>query len=190
MSAPAPRFCPFCHECFDGASECPDHGVALVPFEALPLARAAVPSDEDAVSAYDLRFGRGGVFLGAGVQLLGFVLPFVSRDGTVRSALEMAVEMATNLWTVPAVASAQVLIVLRRRSLPEMRGARAALPSLSLLVFGSTAFTHFRVEQGAEHLRRAYEITVDVEVLSGSWVMVAGATVAGVAGAMLGRTRG
>ncbi|HVZ36050.1 MAG TPA: hypothetical protein VG963_26665, partial [Polyangiaceae bacterium] len=69
MAAHQVLFCPFCRECFEDSSTCPEHELRLVPFDQLtpdPEARedegdAAPPTnaEEAHLAPFDPRFGRG-----------------------------------------------------------------------------------------------------------------------------------
>src|SRR4051812_41261443 len=74
-------FCPFCRECFEGESRCPEHDLGLVPFD--QLARTAedlaadIPREDEDVSVFDGRFGRGIVALGTALFFVSFGMTFV-----------------------------------------------------------------------------------------------------------------
>src|SRR5687768_6184689 len=117
-------FCPFCRECFEGEEVCPVHELRLVRFEKLPQGPRAVPREDERVAAHELRFGRGFVWLGAVLSLIGFVLPWltVHRGAVVvASGLDIAAQRAISLYVVPATAIASIATVLRRRTPRQMR---------------------------------------------------------------------
>ncbi|MGB5812716.1 MAG: hypothetical protein WBG86_19435 [Polyangiales bacterium] len=115
-------FCPYCREEFEGRDECPVHELALVAIDRLPR---SADRGVDRVSFFlDPRLGRGPSFVGAGLVLIGFLLPMVRSRGLVASALEIAIDGAHNLWLVPAAAIAILLILARRTEASAMRAAR------------------------------------------------------------------
>jgi hypothetical protein len=128
-SAPV-LFCPFCHEGFEGCSECPEHELALVAIDKLP--RRSEHPLESVTFLGDPRLGRGVVLLGVALALLGFVAPLVRSDHVVASALEVAIDGAGNLWLTPGAALALLWILWRRRSRHTMRAARAAVLGLAV----------------------------------------------------------
>ena len=190
----APLFCPFCGECFEGEARCPEHDIPLVPFDQLERVRggAAVREDE-LVHPYDLRFGRGWVFAGALLGLVGFRGPVVRvayPDGeNVASGYEAASTVAINLWLVPCVAATWAAIVARRRTLAAMRGARLAIPLLALLAAGSLGFTFWKMSAGAAQIVRAYGRDVLIEPRWGFWLMAVGVVLAFGGGLRLGAAK-
>ncbi len=187
----APLFCPFCRECFEGEAQCPEHELPLVPFERLPKMRRVV-GDDERLSAWDLRFGRGIVGLAAATILLGFAAPLVTS--TIDAPLtvdgfRMAVGVAPNLWVVPCVALALVVILGRRRTLVEMRSMRLAVPLLAGLVASSLAYSLWRVHHAAALLAMRIGRPVTIEVRWGTWVLGAAVVLGCVGGARLGVTR-
>ena len=136
-------FCPFCRECFEGETECPDHELALVPFEKLPRPPARLPSDDEPVGPLEPRYGRAWFGGGAVLILVGFFVPtLVIADGaraTSFSLLDLASTKATNLWTVPAAAVAglgMLARVRRPRDLGRVRLAALAMPAFVALSLG------------------------------------------------------
>jgi hypothetical protein len=157
-------FCPFCRECFEGPFEggvarCPEHDLALVEFDHLPKTAedlaAEIPRDDQDVSAFDGRFGRGLVAIGAGGFLVSFSMTFVDivAGGTVRgfSGFEAASGRAPNLWTVPFVAALLIAILSRRRSLARMRSARLSVLLLGFAPLFAIGYSYLHVLEGAAH---------------------------------------
>jgi hypothetical protein len=134
---PAILFCPFCRESFEGETRCPEHELALVPFDRLPGAtsRDAVPRDDEPLGTFDLRFGRGLVFAGAVLAMVGFLCPL----GTIGAAGQVlhvtgpsiAVTHAPTLWIVPGIAFAALFLLAQRRTLVRMRAIRLVVPLLA-----------------------------------------------------------
>jgi hypothetical protein len=130
-------FCPFCRESFEGEAKCPEHELALVPFEQLPGAKNSddLPRDDELLSVFDLRFGRGLVGAGAMLAIAGFLCPV----GSIASAAEtllvtgpsIAVTHAPTLWVVPGVGIAALALLAMRRTLVRMRAIRLVVPLLA-----------------------------------------------------------
>ncbi|MCA9530835.1 MAG: hypothetical protein KC543_11915, partial [Myxococcales bacterium] len=169
------RFCPFCEEPFEGLDRCPDHDLPLVPIERLGR---CVPPDADApLAAYDPRFGRGWVALGAALVCVGWLSPWATRggaDGATLTGLGLAVGPALNAWIVPAAACGQLSILLRQRTRRALRAMRVAVPFLSAVVLAAVALTAWRVHAGVAAIEAA-GAAVAVAPRWGLWVVVAGA---------------
>lgn len=186
-------FCPFCRECFEGEELCPDHELALVAFDRLPRTKEddAPPGEHEVLAVYDLRFGRGILYAAAVLALVGFVLPMVETssrsDSIVSTGIDVASRVAPNLFLIPALAFGLMSILYRRRTAKAMRGARVVVPALALLGAGSLAVTLYRIHQGAEQMSARLGAAVEVESLSGVWVMGISLAVALVGGVLFGR---
>jgi hypothetical protein len=168
-------FCPFCRECYEGETHCPEHELELVEFAALPRQahERAVDWDEP-VAAWDLRFGRLEIVLGVVAALVGFfVLPMaVGRfdDEPVSwTALQIATSRAPNLWTVPFVAALFAVFLYRRRTPLQMRGSRLAGIVLSLMPGASLAYSLWNVQRGVARSHGA----IALDWGAGVWVMAA-----------------
>lgn len=189
-STGAPLFCPFCRECFEGETECPEHELPLVPFEMLPKRKRVLREDERVV-AWEPRYGRGIVAAGLLLQAVGFFLPmftFARGEEITMSAFTMAATMAANLWAIPAAIVAIAITLARRRTLAEMRGARLAVPLLSALGGVSLAYTLYRTWHGAQQLA-ATDAEVGFAIEWGTWVVALGIVVAIAGGVVLGVVR-
>lgn len=190
-----PLFCPFCEECFEGESRCPEHDIPLVPFEDLAAARGRdVPADDEKVGALEPRFGRLPLAISALTVLAGFFLPFVRTDfpdGTVSAGtgLETASSVALNLWIVPAVAATLLSILGRRRTPLQMRGARLAVLLLAVVAVSSVIYTVSRVYRGAARVHEAYGQTVEVTLQPGLYLMGAGLLLLLAAAPFFGRAK-
>ncbi len=173
-------FCPFCRECFEGEKECPDHELVLVPFTQLPsMQEASLPGDEERVAPYDLRFGRGWVFLSAALMFVGFMLRFVTAtypDQELRaSGFAIATHQAANLWMVPAIAVTAVAILLRRRSPWEMRASRVAIPALAIVALTSIGYTLYQIWRGASDVAERVGVETSVSIGEGAVTMAVAA---------------
>ena len=177
-------FCPFCRECFEGETVCPDHELALVPLEKLPPrpedARAA-PKDDEKLAPFDLRYGRAVVAGGALLAIVSFFLPFLTRAGDGHlitfSAAQLATTVAPNLWTIPFAAVVLLAILARRRTLGQMRGARLVVFLMGLFPAVSAGYTVLRSLRMAQELIRERGAQLEVTVDYGLFVTVAASLV-------------
>lgn len=179
--AEAPRilFCPFCRECYEGETRCPEHELALVPFEKLPRnaedAAADLPRDDEDVSPFDGRFGRAIVAAGALTLLASFGMTFVDivvqGDATGFSGLEAASGRAPNLWTVPFVGVVLLAILGRRRTLAKMRSARLSMILLAVAPLFAIGYSYLHVLEGAAAASTASHA---MQVTPGLGIVVAG----------------
>jgi hypothetical protein len=153
--------CPFCREMFERGERptCPVCGVSLVAFEKLPVSDEALSEDGvvrqpewEPLPVTYLRRGRGALALLAVAGLVAFFAPWVDitmPDVVSYSGFEMARRLG---WAWGAGVAWFVLfpMVLTRRSVMKMRGARvaasflAAVPGLTaaLLLAGSQHGSH------------------------------------------------
>jgi len=177
--SPPVLFCPFCRDGFEGCTECPEHELTLVPIDEVP--REPRPPLGSVTFFGDPRLGRGAVLLGATLVLVGFLAPFAERAHSVEaSALEVAIDGASNLWFTPGAAIAILWILWRRRSRGAMRAARMAV--LGLTVGGALPLIYTTRRIGL--VAQAY--STDVEWLSGLSIMAAGLLVAAFGSRRLG----
>ena len=158
--------------------ECPEHELTLVAIDKLP--RQAAHTLESVTFFGDPRLGRGAVLLGAALVLLGFVVPFVSAELLVASALEVAIDGAGNLWLTPGAAVVLLWILWRRRSRHAMRAARAAV--LGLAAGGALPLIYTTRRIGLVAGGNA----TDVEWRWGLWLMVAGLLLAALGSRRIG----
>lgn len=141
--------CPFCHQCYPepAPEECPQCGVHLVSAEqvsTMQAARAALLDDEEeAPLAPDEQplpwtyLGRGkGELLGAAAAgLAAFFLPWVYATyprQAVFSGLDIARRNGVT-WAVAAAWFTLLPLVVSRRSIRQMRGARLIAAVLSAM---------------------------------------------------------
>ena len=149
-------FCPFCGECFEAQTHCPDHELPLVDFEQLDRVRGKpAPSDDEALDVWEWRFGRGWIFAAVALWTVGFFAPLVSVTSAdaavVWTSLEVATARALNLWIIPSLSITLTLITLRRRTAIALRRVRLAVAALSLVSFASLGFTAYRLWMGAQN---------------------------------------
>lgn len=188
-------FCPFCRECFEGEARCPEHDLALVAFEALPRTAedlaAEIPRDDEDISAFDPRFGRGIVVIGAMLFLVSFGMRFVDitvqDESTGFSAFEAASMRAPNLWTIPFVGVVLLAILMRRRSLAKMRSARLSMLLLAIAPLFAIGYSYFRVLEGAAQSAGAHPMNVSpgigvIVAAVGTFVVAYGARKLGTTG--------
>ncbi len=199
---PEVLFCPFCRESFEGLTHCPEHELALVPFDRLPPDPALYePIDEHApVAPFSLRHGRGVVAAGSGLMLVGFFAPLVRtaldassyRGGAgpaVASAFDLAITQATNLWMIPSVALGLLALLGRRRTLVHMRQARLALMAIALIGGASLIYSFAQIARATREIAERTGYVVDVSPLWGAYLISLGVAVASIGGGLLGRSR-
>ncbi|MFO0682591.1 MAG: hypothetical protein U0234_11095 [Sandaracinus sp.] len=173
-------FCPFCRECFEGETRCPEHELALVPFDELPRnledAEADLPRDDQSLPPFDFRFGRGWVTAGALAFVASFAMTFVQirvqGDARGFTAMEAASAQAPNLWTVPFVGVFLIAILGRRRSLAKMRSARLSVLLLGLAPLFAIGYSYFHVLEGAAQ-QAAHSHGAPLDVSPGLGILVA-----------------
>jgi hypothetical protein len=136
-------FCPYCGEGFEGADECPEHELTLVPIDRLRRPQQAL---EEVAFFVDPRRGRGPVLIGSFLVLGGFLAPFARSRGFHASALEIALDGAHNLWLTPIAASLLLWILWSRRSRTQLRAARFAVFGLALGGVLPLLYTSWRIE--------------------------------------------
>lgn len=172
-------FCPYCKEAFEGLAECPEHELTLVTIDRLP--RAADRAPERWSMFLDPRHGRGAVFSGASVVVVGFLLPFVEARGYTPSALEVAIDGAHNLWLTVVAALGMLLILWRRRSPVAMWRARLAVFGLAVGGMLPLGYTASRISSMASVAQ------TDVRWRVGLFFMAAGLVCCAISAARLGR---
>jgi hypothetical protein len=138
--------CPFCREVFprparsERGGECPLCGVKLVAFRSLPAAEGE-PEDEAEAPEWEklpIRYagrGRGALAASAVLGLAAFVAPWIHMtmpDVVTFSGVDIARRLG---WAWAAGVAWFVLfpIVVSRRSIMQMRGARVAVAFLATL---------------------------------------------------------
>jgi hypothetical protein len=152
--------CPFCREMFERGESptCPVCGVSLVAFEKLPISDEALSEDgvtrqpewEPQALTY-MRRGRGALALLALVGLFVFFAPWVNLtmpDVVSYSGFELARRLG---WAWGAGVAWFVLfpMVLTRRSIMKMRGARVAASFLAAVPGLTAALLLSRPQHGA-----------------------------------------
>lgn len=183
-----PLFCPFCRECFEGERECPEHELALVPFDRLPRDRTAErpPGDDEALAVWEPGYGRGLVFAAALAMAIGFLVPLVhghqGGESVSESAYEMAVLKAPNLWVIPSVAVGLAWVLLRRRTPRSLRSLRVAVPLMALLALTAVVYTLFRVHRTVA----ASGAPMQIELGAGVFLIAGAGALATVAAFRLG----
>lgn len=164
-------FCPFCRECYEGTKVCPEHELALVPFQELPRqAHERALRWDEPVPPWEPRFGRLELVIGATLALVGFFGPPLMSgrfdDAPVAwTALQLATSRAPNLWTVPFAALLFGMFLYRRRTPLEMRGARLAGVVLAVMPAVSLGYSLWNVQRAVEGMHGALALSFDV----GAW---------------------
>lgn len=190
MSAGAILFCPFCRECFEGLATCPDHDLALVPFEALPKVKQEVAplQDTDLVSPIEFRYGRGIVALGALIVLGGFLLPLGYLVGTEIIEITpywLASARKPSMWGVPIVAAFVLVILGQRRTLARMRAVRVAIMLLGAFILISLGSAIYGLYFAAAHQPDGNE-PMQAELGTATYVIALGALLVMFGGYRLG----
>lgn len=134
-------FCPFCREPFEGRASCPDHTLALVPFDQLALAESdaddteerEIHPDERPIALLDPRWGRGVVALGALLAGAALALDLAPLGGRVFRAYQVAAALPS-LWTLLLASFSALYVLFRRRTPRELRALRVLVPLLGGVV--------------------------------------------------------
>lgn len=148
-------FCPFCRECFEGETHCPEHELALVPWDQLGPDPEDPESDPRVVDESPLAVlspGRGRGWLMAGALLTGMslfmeMLPGVNGGRGLRT-YELAVSLPS-MWTPLAVAFLVIYVLRTRRTPRAMRSLRLALPFLAMVSPLTLGWAFLRLWSGA-----------------------------------------
>jgi hypothetical protein len=149
------RFCPFCREAFEDCERCPSHDLQLVSLRELSAISAADVPDDMTLPIWSGRLGRAELCAGACLTVIGFFCPFGSLSGdlTLTSTLyALASGRAPRLWIVPMAALALVMLLVRRRSGPALRGARLSALIVSILPSAVVLFTWFGARAAASQI--------------------------------------
>lgn len=146
------QFCPFCEEGYENEERCPTHGLALVSLAELcrrnaRLRRRSSPERREA----RWRSPRS-LVLGAALLLTaGFLAPLVRSLETamVVSGVRLATTVAPNLWIIPAVAVALLMMLRGDQSQHRLRSIRFAVALLAALPIASVGYTWRNLESAA-----------------------------------------
>ncbi len=166
-------FCPFCREPFEGLAHCPTHELQLLPFSELgePL---DADVDHQPLPRLSPRLGRGLLVLGVVLTLVAFLCPLASFSGQVSMSstlLGMARARSPRLWLVPTAMFAQLLVLHRRKSPVELRGARLTVLLLALLPSLIVLSKLLEVRSVAALMANEMRSAVHVHVGAGSWLV-------------------
>ena len=137
--------CPFCHELFakGEAKECPACGLRLTDLSKLPMSHDAMAEDDDfgipiqphleELPWFEVRRGRGILMVGAVLGFIAFFAPWVNMSSPEIRLLSGADLARRSGWIWGAVVAWFVLLpmMITRRSIDQMRGARVAAAFLS-----------------------------------------------------------
>ncbi len=151
-------FCPFCRECYEGELKCPVHELPLVEFVDLPKMahERKLPGFEEDLEPWDARFGRGWIALGVVFGLVGFFMPFASAvvddQEAVWSGFDLAAGPARTMWTIPFVLALYAWLLVRRRNIRAMRGARLVAIVLSFAPALSAGYAMVHMWRGIDEL--------------------------------------
>ncbi len=181
-------FCPFCRESFEDESECPQHGIPLVPFQQLDsFKERSMPSADEIIDLSDPRFGRGLLALASVAMLIGFFLPWLNILQQERSATGMVLtQRALNLWLVPIISFTWLSILLRRRTLRTLAGSRVAVAALALIAAGSMIYSAIRIHNATLAIAERTGLEGGVSPKIGFLLSIGAAVVALIASRTLG----
>lgn len=203
-------FCPFCRESFEGETSCPEHELALVPFQKLPAAphehdeygdwdelddehggpaEDGRSRDEPELPLFSPSHGRGAIALGAIATGIAFAtLPFTAatlgHEQSVVTGAQLANHRATNLWTIAMVVLAQLGVLFVRRTPRSLVGARLVWPILSVVGCASLGHTLSRIAAGTPSAVALSPLAV---AEYGVWVMFGSLLFTALAGLRAGR---
>jgi len=145
--------CPFCHELFarGEAKECPACGLTLTDLRRVPLSLDAQAEDDDfgiptqphleELPWFEVRRGRGILLVGALLGFMAFFAPWVNMTSPEIRLLSGADLARRSGWIWGAVVAWFVLfpMMMTRRSIDQMRGARVAAAFLSAVPMLTTS---------------------------------------------------
>lgn len=187
----AVRFCPFCRESFEGVDACPEHGLRLVDFQALP--KLEDPRAPDAWMPWStLAFGRGPLLFGALLMLAAFFLPFAAMHGGLEaesSLYDLARQRAQTLWMVPLSACAMLAVFYRRRTLRGLFSVRLVVAWLGVVPAVVAGVRLFGSYQAAARLSAKLGEPVAVTPGAGVFTLAAAMITVLFAATRLGRER-
>ena len=166
--------CPFCRELFPRgeARECPLCGVRLVAASKLPEPAVALADDETAAPKDPAEeifpwlhwgHGRGPMIACAMLGLALFAMPWVhmfAPDRRVFSGIELA-SRAQIAWSVGVAWFTLLPLVLSRRTVRDMLGARLAMAVLAAIPAVTCALLLLRPPRGAE----AHGVTIPMRFM-------------------------
>jgi magnesium-transporting ATPase (P-type) len=162
--------CPFCRQMFElgEARACPECGLALEDITKLPPLAASLddeeplevlPPDMEQLSWTYLGRGRGALTLVAVLGLGAFFLPWMHEmapELRVWTGLRFA-ERLSWMWAPFVSWFVMVPLVLSRRSIHAMRGARFAVGLMALIVIMTAIMRIIVVPQSSRFLPVRYE---------------------------------
>ncbi|MDI3283195.1 hypothetical protein [Polyangium sp. 15x6] len=163
---PALVACPFCREMFEPseARVCPECGLALEDIRKLPPSREAledeepVPPEMETVPFTYVGRGRGPLVMIAVLGLVAFFLPWM-RETAPELRVFTGFEFAERLqWMWAPFVSWVVMLplVLSRRSIHAMRGARLAVGFLAAIVIMTVIMRVAVVPESTRNLPRRF----------------------------------
>jgi hypothetical protein len=170
-------FCPFCREPFEGTTECPDHGVALVPLGTLAeLDSRKLPAESAKLALHDLRFGRGIVLVGALLTWLALFLPAVVdhfHDDASTTGFALWQLRADYLTVVPGAALLAVFAAMSRGTRAQLRRVRLAIGIALGLAVAALGLAAFHILRYADESIAAGDVG-GLEAGSGAYVALLG----------------
>jgi hypothetical protein len=161
--------CPFCRQLFaqTEAHQCPDCGLALRPLHELPPSLDAEQIEPPAPVPveYELRpwsyLGRGrGWLLAASVAGIALLFTPWLREQAPSSRHWSGYEFARELpwlWAIPVAWFILFALVLSRRTVYHMRGARLAVGLLAMMALATSLLRIALRPESGPYLTRSYE---------------------------------
>lgn len=188
--------CPFCGIAFPGKTHCPDHDLALLaPAQTVSQDMEAVlePAREvDAqLEAFDFRFGRGWIFLGAVMMIAAFPLPWLTTrtpdQAWTVSGLSFSSAHGAILWVVPAVALSLLWLMGARRSQRALHAVRFAVPMMALTAATAASYVAVGFVRGASMLAEQTGDVVETTPAVGAYLTALGLGLVVYGGTKLGQ---
>lgn len=144
--------------------------------------------DDELLTTFDLRYGRGFVALGALVILVGFLLPLgylVGGDSTEVTSYWLASARLRSVWSIPIAALFVLVLLAQRRTLERLRSVRIVVILVTALVLFSEGYAIYYLYYAAAHQIEGLD-PVTPSIGSGAYVMAVGALILGAASIRLG----
>lgn len=165
--------CPFCRELFDRAEaeQCPECGIPLEALHRLPPSHEEVEreaahwertrAEDRPIPLRDLRRGRGALLAISLVSLIAFgAMPWVTFTAPhqqVRTGFSLAAGPLGFLWGGAVAWLVSIALVASRRTIAQMRGARAILMAFAAMTASEIAVLLAMSPTGSRHVYVAYE---------------------------------
>ncbi len=165
----ATLYCPLCAQPVSGAIVCPTCGLDLVTHDELrAIERDRAKKQRDPLDRFfTLRRGKGGVLAGAFLCGLAFFAPWFAVSERSFRGIDLA-PVSSLLWMIPAAALTLAAVVVSRRTVAELAGARAVALLLSLVPLAVTLLVVLTAVRGLTPIERTvieYRLGLGLEIL-------------------------